>query len=203
MGFLGRLFGGEKRAAAERGPPAPATPLVSGNRYWRCPACGGVQGKKELDVTVMTGSPVPAGLVACSKCGREHDAIQVYGGAFDFTGEAEVLSRVQVARRYLEGEMAQDAAAVEALLAPDAVHVSMRGETAGAKAIADRLRNPQGPGAGIMGRLQWSAPQEVEGKVRFEGKPSMPSAPLPGITMTLSFNEANKITRIEMARREA
>ena len=203
MGFLRRVFGvGD---SPEPRPPAEAAagPRVSGNRYWRCPGCGGVQSKKDLDTTYVTGARIDAGAaIVCSKCGREHDAVAVYGGSFDFTGEAEVLSRSQIAQRYIEAEMAQDGDALEALLAPDAVHASMRGETAGAKAIAGRLRNPQGPGGGMMGRLQWGSPSEVDGKVEIEGKPTMPNAPFPGITMTLSFNEANKITRIEMGRRE-
>jgi hypothetical protein len=202
MGFLGRLFGGGKRQDSGEG--LAGGPRVSGNRYCRCPACGRVQGKKELDVTFIPGAPVPAAAVTpCSNCGIEHDAAAVYGGGFDFTGEAEVLSRAQLAQRYLDAEVAGDADAVESLLDANAVHVSMRGETAGAAAIAGRLRNPQGPGAAMMGRLQWGPPSEQEGHVKFEGKPSMPNAPFAGITMTLSFNEANKITRIEMARREA
>jgi hypothetical protein len=162
-----------------------------------------VQGKTDLDVTFTVGSAIGRdALIACSKCGREHAATTVYGGDFDFTGEAEVLSRTQIAQRYLDAEMTQDGDALERLLAPDAVHTSMRGETAGAKAIADRVRNSQGMGAGMTGRMQWSAPAEVDGRVRFDGKPTMPNAPFPGIALTLTFDEANKITRIEMGRRE-
>jgi hypothetical protein len=178
-------------------------PRVSGNRYWRCPSCGGVQSKKELDTTYVVGDTIPLGAaVICSKCSREHDATAVYGGSFDFTGEAEVLSRTQAAQKYLEAEMTQDGDALEPLLAADAVHASMRGDVVGARAIADRLRNPQGFGAGMMGRLQWGPPVEVEGRVRFEGRPTTPNAPFPGLVMTLSFSDANKITRIEMGRRE-
>lgn len=203
MGFLRKVFGGgsNKPTVAETH-MADAGPLVSANRYWRCPACGGVQGKKDLDSAFMSGSPLgAAAAVACSKCGREHDGVSVYSGDYDFTGEAEVLSRTQLAQRYLEAEMTQDADTLEGLLASDAVHSSMRGETAGAKAIADRLRNPQGMGAGMMGRLQWSAASDEDGKVRFEGKSTMPNAPFPGLYLTLSFDEANKITRVEMGRR--
>ena len=203
MGFLRKVFGGGEKSAGGDQVVAPSGPRVSGNRYWRCPGCGGVQGKKELDSTYTAGAAIQGGAaVACSKCGREHEASDVYGGSFDFTGEAEVLSRTQIAQRYIEAEMAQDGDALEPLLAPEAVHASMRGETMGSKAIADRLRNPQGPGGGMMGRLQWGPPSEAEGKVSIEGKPTMPNAPFPGLTMTLSFNEANKITRIEMGRRE-
>lgn len=205
MGFLRRVFGGARPARQDDTSPAASagTPRVSGNRYWRCPACGAVQGKPGLDSLLAAGATAPqAEPVACSKCGRDHEAGSVYGGSLDFTGEAEVLSRAQVAQRYLEAEMAGDANAVEALLASEAVHSSMRGETVGAKAIAERLRNPQGPGAGMMGRLQWGAPVESEGRVTIDGKPSMPNAPFPGLTMTLTFNEANKIERIELGRRE-
>ncbi len=202
MGFLRRVFGGKDEQTSSSG-AAVDGPRVSGNRYWRCPNCGGVQSKKELDTTYQTGTMLAAGaLVACAKCGREHDVAAVYGGSLDFTGEAEVLSRAQVAQRYLDAEVAQDGDALEALLAPDAVHTSMRGDTAGAKAIADRLRNPQGMGAGMMGRLQWGAPAEADGVVTVDGKPTMPNAPFPGLTLTLRFNEANKITRIEMGRKE-
>lgn len=204
MSFLRKVFGAGGKREEAQSRPQDGGPRVSGNRYWRCPSCGGVQGKKELDITYMTGAPVAGrGSITCSKCGREQEAVMVYGGDYDFTGEAEVLSRTQLAQRYLEAEMAQDADALEALLAPDAVHSSMRGETAGATAIAGRLRNPQGPGAGMMGRMQWSAPVEHEGKVKVEGKPTMPNAPFPGLTMTLTFGETNKITRIEMGRRES
>ncbi len=78
----------------------------------------------------------------------------------------------------------------------------MRGETIGAEYIAGRIRNPQGPGGGMMGRLQWSAAVEAGDQVKFDGKSTMPNAPFPGLTLTLSFNEANKISRIEMGRRE-
>lgn len=201
VGFLRKIFGrdDDKSSAVA----AAAGPRVSGNRYWRCPNCGGVQGKKELDSTYVVGDGVPAGArVMCAKCGREHEASAVYGGSFDFTGEAEVLSRTQAAQRYLEAEMTQDADAVEALLAPDCVHVSMRGETLGARAIGDRIRNPQGPGGSMIGRLTWGQPAEEGQTVRFDGRPSEPNTPFPGLSMTLTFNDANKITRIAMGRRE-
>jgi hypothetical protein len=209
MAFLKNLFGG-KKAAAEAS--APAGPVVSANRYWRCPDCGGVQGKRELDTTYVSGTPLTAeGTLACNKCGREHSLLAVYGGDYDFTGEAEVLSRKQIAQKYIDAQIAGDADALEALLAPDAVSSSMRGEVVGAKAIADRLRNPQGPGAGFMGRIQWETPVEEGDTVRIPGKP--PAAPPggggpppgmfgSGMSLVLTFNEANKITRIEMKRNE-
>src|SRR5512145_2160702 len=115
------MFGGGEGPARKTKTESTEGPRVSGNRYWRCPACGGVQGKRDLDTAYVPGAPIAAGAtVACSKCGREHDAGAVYGGNFDFTGEQEVLSRTQVAQRYLEAEMAQDGNALEALLATDA-----------------------------------------------------------------------------------
>jgi hypothetical protein len=208
MAFLRKVFGGTKKEEAAE--PAYTGPTVSANRYWRCPACGGVQGKRELDNTYMPGTPLQAeGSVTCNKCSREHPAAAVYGGEYDFTGEEEVLSRTRIAQKYIDSQIACDADALEALLAPDAVSSTMRGEVVGAKAIAERLRNPQGPGAGFMGRIQWEAPVEEGDTVQIRGKPPAggPGGPpgggmFPGMTMVLSFDEANKIKRIEMKRNE-
>ncbi len=204
MSFLRRVFGGgDKKASLSASEAGEVLPRVSPNRYWRCPNCGGIQSKKDLDTVYLTGSPITgAGTASCSKCGREHHIAEVYGGGYDFTGAEEVLSRAQIGQKYLDAEITQDADALEALLAAEAVHVSMRGETAGAKAIADRLRNPSGPGAGMAGRLQWDAPVQEGSIVRIEGKPKTPNAPFAGLTMTLAFNQANKISRIEMRRRD-
>jgi hypothetical protein len=210
MAFLRKVFGGGKKEE-EAAPPEPTGPVVSANRYWRCPDCGGVQGKPELDQAFLPGQPLSAtGTVTCRKCEREQPAAAVYGGDLDFTGEAEVLSRKGLAQKYIDAQIAGDADALESLLAPDAVSSTMRGEVVGAKAIADRLRNPQGPGAGFMGRIQWEAPVEDGDQVRIAGKPPAggPGGGPPGggmftgMTMVLTFNEANKISRIEMKRNE-
>lgn len=209
MAFLKNLFGGGKKEAE---PAPPSGPTVSPNRYWRCPACGGVQGKRELDSTYVSGAPLEtSATVECNKCQRQHPAQAVYGGEYDFTGEPEVLSRKQLAQKYIDAQVTNDADALEALLAEDAVSSSMRGEVVGAKAIAERLRNPQGPGAGFMGRIQWETPVEEGDTVRIPGKPPSPppggGGPPPGMfgsgmSMVLTFNEMNKITRIEMKRNE-
>jgi hypothetical protein len=200
MGFLRRALGGSKKdEPAAAGPASGAR--VSGNRYWRCPGCGGVQSKKELDTVFHVGAPITtAGAVTCAKCGREHGFEAVYGGSYDFTGEVEVLSRVQLAQKYIDAEITGDADGVEALLAPDAVMASMRGDTAGARAIGDRLRNPSGPGAGMMGRMQWGPPLQEGDKVSIQGKASTPNPMFSGMTLTLTFNGSNKISRIEMSR---
>jgi len=199
MAFLRRVLGGGKKEPAAE--PAAAGPRVSENRYWRCPACGGVQSKKDLDAFLRPNATLDAGGGAvCAKCGREHAQTAVYGGDYDFTGSGETLSRVQLAQRYIDAEVTADADALEALLAPDAVHASMRGETVGAKAIADRLRNPSGPGGGMMGRMQWGSPTQEGDRVTILGKPSTPNPMFAGMTMTLTFDETNRITRIEMGR---
>jgi len=199
MAFLRRVLGGGKKEPAAE--PAAAGPRVSENRYWRCPACGGVQSKKDLDVFLQAKASLDAsGGAVCAKCGREHAQTAVYGGDYDFTGSGEALSRVQLAQRYIDAEVSGDADALEALLSPGAVHASMRGETVGAKAIADRLRNPSGPGGGMMGRMQWGSPTQEGDRVTILGKPSTPNPMFAGMTMTLTFDETNRITRIEMGR---
>jgi hypothetical protein len=202
MTFLRRVFrGGERRPEAGAASVGGETARVSPNRYWRCPDCGGVQGKAELDARFLPGAAITGeGMVACRKCGREHPEAAVYGGRYDFTGALEAASRVQLAQRYLEAEAAQKGDDLEALLAPDAVMVTMRGELAGAKAIADRLRYPSGPGSGMMGRLVWGTPVQEGDVVRVTGKPSMPNAPFPGLTLTLAFDESDRIRRIELGR---
>ena len=201
MAFFRRLLGVDRQFQESPSPgDAAADERVSANRYWRCPSCGAVQRKTGLDSSYKPGDSLPEGTEACARCGAREPAAAIYGGGLDFTGETEALTRGQAAQRYLDAEIAQDAAAIETLLARDAVHSSMRGEILGAKAIADRVRNSQGPRAGMLGRLQWSGPSESGARLRFEGKPSMPGMPFAGLTMTLSFDEANKITRVEMGR---
>jgi len=76
---------------AVEGPGTSAgVPNVTEAPYWRCPGCGELLEKKSLGVLAFPGEPANRmiGTSSCGACGAGFPHQEVYGGAYDFVGEA-------------------------------------------------------------------------------------------------------------------
>ena len=112
--------------------------------------------------------------------------------------------RAEIVTQFTEAQTSRDEekiAAVAASLADNAVMAGGRmGDVSGKDAIIDRLKNPPqrpggGGGGGMMGQISWSDPVEEGATVKVSA-----STPMGSIVRTFSFDDDDRITRIEFAR---
>ena len=112
-------------------------------------------------------------------------------------------SRTDIARQFNEAQMSRDAEKIEAVgaLIADSIVMSnpRTGEISGRDAVIDRLKNPPqmggGGGGGGMGQLVWSEPVEDGATVKMTV-----TTPMGTMARVFSFDDTDKITRIEVAR---
>ena len=109
-------------------------------------------------------------------------------------------ARTETVQQFTEAQSSREAEkidAVAALIAENAVMAGGRmGEISGKAAILERLKNPpQGAGGGMMGQIQWSAPEEDGDAVKVQA-----TTPMGTIVRTFTFDSDGKIARIEFAR---
>jgi len=76
--------------AVEGSGTSTSVPNVTEAPYWRCPGCGELLEKKSLGVLAFPGEPANRmiGTSSCGACGAGFPHQEVYGGAYDFVGEA-------------------------------------------------------------------------------------------------------------------
>ncbi len=105
-----------------------------------------------------------------------------------------MASRVELAKQYMEYQQERKTDDMMGMLTDDVVMSNpMTGTITGKEALAEQMRNrPMGGGGGGM-NITWSEPEDEGDNVKILGSGS----PFGTIKILLSFNEADKITKID------
>lgn len=110
------------------------------------------------------------------------------------------VTRIEAVQKFVDAQTSRNADVIAELLAEQAVLATPRGgDVSGRAAIVDRIKNPPqgmgGGGGGMMGQIEWSAPVEDANVVKMTA-----TTPMGSITRSFTFDDSDKITRIEFAR---
>ena len=105
-----------------------------------------------------------------------------------------MATKTEVAKQYVDFQQARDFDGLASLLADDVeLKMPMAGEVSGKEAVGKRLRNQ--PGGDNAPQLQWSDPEEDGDDI----KVSATGAPFGPLSLVLSFNASEQITKINIA----
>ncbi len=104
-----------------------------------------------------------------------------------------MASKVELAQQYMDYQRDQKIDDMLTMLADDVVMSNpMMGTVTGKEALAQQMRDrPMGGGGGM--NITWSEPEEEGDSVKILGA----GAPFGTIKIVLSFNDADKITKID------